>query len=1120
VSDYVPEISEELLAGFLDEAPEYLEILDEGLMALEEKANQGSGKITLESDEDQGRMNEMFRAAHSFKGLGAAMGFDKIRDLTHVMETLFDQVRMQKLALAPDGVETLFSVIDRLKALIGELSDPPEQPVAIEDSIAQLEVILSGDSSTPAAEDEQPAEASAEEPQATAETDAADAADEANEVNDETVVAEAEPSVDQTPSAVTEEASAPTSNAAVDNAMPAVGSDSAVLENAELAQLFVESTLETIDELNNTLLKLEETPDNLEAINDVFRCAHNIKGATGAAGCNALYAMTHDVETVLDLVRNQEMKLTEELMQSVFSAVDRVRADVSLIGDGKLEELTSDGTVGRFDQWLKGSSARLEAAASGDAITGEAVADVATAETHEAVDSTSTEAPVATDPPSTVESNDVEEAVSTPDAEVETTPVSEESVSESEAPVDLSDDVINVEISFEKDFVESEIQAYLINNKLSEVGDVMQSNPDVDSLDGSNPLEQITFTVSTDANPTAVAELVSGYEAKTVRVLSSDGQVLAGSEATSPSESTDDAAAEAKVEPAPAAPPAPAPSPAPAAPVAEAPKATPAPAAKVDKPPSPAPKEEPKAESKPEAKPAASAPKPAEAAKPAEANKQRTPPKVGETIRVDLERLDQLMNLGGELVINKARLTQIHGRFEPLFQGQSLGYVVDDMAHRLQQLQDTIEQAEQSENGGRGLGAIADSVKGVADGFNSISQVVGQVQTARGAMNDFSEALHALNLVSEGMQKRIMETRMVSVGPLFQRFRRVVRDISRATGKKVELILKGEQTELDKRMIDELGDPLTHMIRNSVDHGIEKPADRVKAGKPETAQVTLEAFHRGRHICIQVRDDGKGVDVERVRAKIIEREMASPQEAERMSEKEVIQYIFKPGFSTAEQVTDLSGRGMGMDIVLNKLEAINGTVEVDSVTGEGATVTIKLPLTLAIITAMIARIGNSVYAIPLEAVGEIITANGKDMKFIQKKRVCRVRERVIPVAYFEQVFDARASELHTQTRDNDSLTLMILESQDERMGLVVDELIGQEDVVIKSIAENFQNVNGITGASIMGDGRVSLILDVATMMTMFAQRIDAIARPQTKSVSEATLKPQLEQSAEEAVNAG
>lgn len=1073
MSEYVPEISEELLAGFLDEAPEYLEILDEGLMALEDKANQGSGKITLETNEDQERMNEMFRAAHSFKGLGAAMGFDKIRDLTHVMETLFDQVRMQKLALAPDGVETLFSVIDRLKALIGELSAPPEEPVAIADSVAQLEAILNGDSPMPAAPQDQPMENAVDNLEANANSAATGDANTAAE--------------------------APTSATPNENAMPAVGTDSAVLENAELAQLFVESTLETIDELNNTLLKLEEAPDDLEAINDVFRCAHNIKGATGAAGCNALYQMTHDVETVLDLVRNQEMKLTEELMQSVFSAVDRVRADVSLIGDGKLDELTSDGTVGRFDQWLKGDGAAAEAttpavesdaAADGDAVADDAEIDDVDAVIEAFSDQTASDEMASIDNEDDADSS--ESAVSPGDV----ADTGSEAVTNAEiADAEISTGAINVEISFAQDFIESEIQAYLINNKLSEIGDVLQSSPDVDSLDGSNPLEQITFTIRTDADPAAVAELVSGYEAKTVRILDNDANVMATHEATTAEAAVEETPTEVKADSA---------STAPAAPVAKAPE-TPAAQPEASSPP-PAPKQEPK--------PAA------DAGKSADANKQRTPAKVGETIRVDLERLDQLMNLGGELVINKARLTQIHGRFEPLFQGQSLGYVVDDMAHRLQQLQDTIEQAEQSETGGRALGTIADSVKSVADGFNTINQVVGQVQTARGAMNDFSEALHALNLVSEGMQKRIMETRMVSVGPLFQRFRRVVRDISRATSKKVELVLKGEQTELDKRMIDELGDPLTHMIRNSVDHGIEKPEERVKAGKPETAQVTLEAFHRGRHICIQVRDDGKGVDVERVRAKIVERELASPQEAERMADKEVIQYIFKPGFSTAEEVTDLSGRGMGMDIVLNKLEAINGTVEVDSVAGEGATVTIKLPLTLAIITAMIARIGKSVYAIPLEAVGEIITANGCDMQFIQKKRVVRVRERVIPVAYFEQVFDAPAQELHTQSRDNESLTLMILESQDERMGLVVDELIGQEDVVIKSIAENFQNVNGITGASIMGDGRVSLILDVATMMGMFAQRIDAQASTHAKSVSEAALKPQVTPSTEEAVHAG
>ncbi|MCA9254456.1 MAG: chemotaxis protein CheW, partial [Phycisphaerales bacterium] len=224
-------------------------------------------------------------------------------------------------------------------------------------------------------------------------------------------------------------------------------------------------------------------------------------------------------------------------------------------------------------------------------------------------------------------------------------------------------------------------------------------------------------------------------------------------------------------------------------------------------------------------------------------------------------------------------------------------------------------------------------------------------------------------------------------------------------------------------------------------------------------------------------------------------------EVERMSDKEIVQYIFKPGFSTAEQVTDLSGRGMGMDIVLNKLEQINGAVEVESVTGQGTVVTIKLPLTLAIITAILAKIGDYVYAIPLDAVAEIITAAQSDIQFIQKKRVVRVRERVIPVAFFEQMFAVGGNSLRTRARNDDSVTLVILEMQNERVGLVVDELIGQEDVVIKSIAENYRNVSGITGASIMGDGRVSLILDVASMMTMFAERSDALIQAEFAAAS-------------------
>ncbi|MCG8408374.1 MAG: chemotaxis protein CheA [Phycisphaerales bacterium] len=990
------DISEELLSSFLDEAPEYLDILDEGLMAFEEKA--GSGGLSLEDPEDQARMNEMFRAAHSLKGLGAAMGFDKIRDLTHLMETLFDHVRMGKRTLTPAAIDTLFGVFDKLKELVKELTEPTDEPVTIEDALATLEAILSSPETSSDAAPAQEEAAPAPEDTTPTSNDAAPAADEAPS---ETPIVEKPKN-------------------------PAVDLESSILDNAEMAVLFVETTLETLDQLNDELLKLEQSPSDLDVINDVFRCAHNIKGATGAAGCHALYQLTHDMETVLDLVRHSKLQLDDLMMQAVFGAADKVRADVNLIKEGKAAELSDDG-LGLFDKWLP------DASGASDATPAE---DVPQAEAQD-------EEPQPVQEPSTTESSEAS-----------------------------NDDIKSVEITFPENFSEAEIQAYLIYNKLSEAGDIIQTIPDVDSMDGSSPLEKIVYQINTSVAPNELKKMVESYGIERVEVSGSDSSDESVAEAPAPAdveaapvnketssveketpsatEESSDMKTDVKAD---AASPSPAPS-----------GSTPAPKAE---------------EAAPASKPSTST---------AAAAKAKTPAKVGETIRVDLERLDQLMNLGGELVINKARLTQIHGRIDPLFRGQNIEYLVEDMVERMSQLNQGLHSLSPAEKDAKRVGELSELTLHLSNDFDNVKGMINRVRSGRSAMNDFSETLHALNRVSEGMQKRIMETRMVSVGPLFQRFRRVVRDISRSTGKKVELVLMGESTELDKRMIDELGDPLTHMIRNSVDHGIETPEERAKTDKPETAQVILNAYHRGRHICIEVKDDGKGVNIPAVKKKIVERQMATQAEVDRMTEKEIVQYIFRPGFSTAAQVTDLSGRGMGMDIVINKLESINGTVEVDSVTGEGATVTIKLPLTLAIMTAVIARIGQCVYAIPLEAVAEIITVPQSDLQYIQQRRVVRLRDRVIPVAFFEQVFDANSKELLTTTRDDSSLTLVIIEMQDEAVGLIVDELIGQEDVVIKSIAENYRNIEGITGASIMGDGTVSLILDAASMMHMFATR--------------------------------
>jgi two-component system chemotaxis sensor kinase CheA len=475
-----------------------------------------------------------------------------------------------------------------------------------------------------------------------------------------------------------------------------------------------------------------------------------------------------------------------------------------------------------------------------------------------------------------------------------------------------------------------------------------------------------------------------------------------------------------------------------------------------------------------------------------------------ETLRVDLERLDQLMNLGGELVINKARLFQIRGRLDTVFDQGNVGWLIDDVSRRIERLQADVEALSRSGRQDHALSGLSSGLGLLARDFTSVRTLADRVRACRPVMNDFSEALHSLGRVSDGIQRRIMETRMVAIGPLFQRFRRVVRDISKSTGKNIELVLHGEGTELDKRMIDELGDPLTHMIRNSVDHGIEPPEERLRQGKPAVAHVTLDAYHRGRHICIEVRDDGRGVNIEAVRRKILEKQLASPADVERTSDKDVVQYIFRPGFSTAEKVTDLSGRGMGMDIVISKLDALNGTVEVDSVTGVGTTVTIRLPLTLAIIQAILARVGEGVYAIPLESVAEIISVQPDAVQNITRRYVTRVRDRIIRIVFFEDVFSTDLPGMGARSSRERALTLVILSMQNDQVGLVVDGLIGQEEVVIKSISDNFRNVPGISGASIMGDGSVSLILDVASMFGMLAERgarrqdgsgVDGIGRP-------------------------
>jgi two-component system chemotaxis sensor kinase CheA len=473
--------------------------------------------------------------------------------------------------------------------------------------------------------------------------------------------------------------------------------------------------------------------------------------------------------------------------------------------------------------------------------------------------------------------------------------------------------------------------------------------------------------------------------------------------------------------------------------------------------------------------------------------------KVTETLRVDVDRLDHLMNLAGELIINRARLSEIAQGLEELFRDSNARLLSADTQDRLDSLGDELDAfASASDNrADRVVERWAAQFRRLRDNFEEIRRELDLVRHGRERAHALSEAIHQLARVTDGLQKGVLETRMVPIGPLFERFQRVVRDLRHSSGKEVTLRIAGEKTELDKRMIDELGDPLVHMIRNSVDHGLESPEQREAAGKPRSGTVSLQASHRGNSILITVGDDGRGIDVERIRRKVVEKGLVDADEASRLSNRQLVQYIWHPGLSTAEKVTDISGRGVGMDIVKARIEGLNGTVDVRTEPGQGTTFVIRLPLTLAILPCLLFRIFEEVYAVPTDHVDEIIEVGGSAVFHVRGRRMIESRGRLVSLVALDEVLtwgaDRRppaSSEIGNGPSHSSSggkLTVVVAQNSETTIGLVVDELIGMQEVVLKSLEKNFRAVPSLSGASILGDGRVSLILDLDALIGMVAR---------------------------------
>ena len=415
---------------------------------------------------------------------------------------------------------------------------------------------------------------------------------------------------------------------------------------------------------------------------------------------------------------------------------------------------------------------------------------------------------------------------------------------------------------------------------------------------------------------------------------------------------------------------------------------------------------------------------------------------VEQTIRVEVKRLDNLMNLIGELVLGKNRLLKIYDDVEERYEGEKF--------------------------------------------LEELNQVVSQ-----------------LSLVTTDIQLAVMKTRMLPIAKVFNKFPRMVRDLSRELGKQIDLEISGEETELDKSIVEEIGDPLVHIIRNSCDHGIEDPKDRLAAGKPEKGVIELKAYNEGNHIVVEIVDDGKGIDALAVKMKALERGLITEREVDNMTDKEAFSLIFKPGFSMAKQVTNVSGRGVGMDVVKTNIEKLNGIIDIDSEVGRGTIMKLKIPLTLAIIQSLLVGSQEEFYAIPLASVKETVRVPVDDIYTIEGKNVLRLRDEVLSLVRLSDLFGVKQI-----FESGDQTYVVVINVADSKLGIIVDSLIGQEEIVIKSLGNYLQNIRGIAGGTIRGDGKVTLIVDVGMIMDMAKEiKIDIRASMESRAQMSKKEKP-------------
>lgn len=696
------------------------------------------------------------------------------------------------------------------------------------------------------------------------------------------------------------------------------------MDVSQYLEIFLDETKEHLQNLSDQLMNLEQDPENMDTINEIFRAAHTLKGMAGTMGYKRMQNLTHDMENVFSEVRNNTLKADGNMIDLLFQCLDALEEYTENI-QNTADEGTNDNEhlIKALNEFL---DSREGAAAS--------------AKAAEKVKEAAKEEPAA-------ESNDASKEKWRSIAFSDT-----ENMVLTEAKKQ-GKNVFGLTVYVQETCILKAARAFLVYKALEELGETVISVPSAQDIEDEKFDFDFSIIFITDAD-------LDKVKAAVMNVSEIEGCYIAPVELSGEKSQEEQAGREKTDETA----------------VAQtgAVAASSQTAAKAEK----------KAVGK---------------------------PIVNRTVRVDIEKLDVLMNLVSELIIAKNSLVS----------------------------------AAQTE------------------GITTNSSV--------------NEPIEYLESVTTNLHESVMKVRMVPIESVVQKFPKMIRDLSKKLDKKMQLFMSGEETELDRTVVDEIGDPLMHLLRNSADHGLESAEVRKERGKPEVGSIFLDAYQDGNNVVIEVRDDGNGIDVEAVKAKAVEKGRISQEQADAMSDKDAIDLLFQPSFSTAKKVTDVSGRGVGLDVVKSKIESLSGDVEVKTKLGEGSTFIIRLPLTLAIIQALMVEVGGEKYAISLGSIQTIEDIAPDEIKFVQNEEVINLRGNVIPLIRLNKVLDNESTK-----GPDDNLIVAIVKKGDKLAGLVVDELMGQQEIVIKSLGKYINKSKVISGATILGDGEIALIIDANALL--------------------------------------